>query len=195
MGRGALRWLARLGAALALVAGGAAGGGVAEESALLAEVRRGFETAPESARETRRLRLLLEERLPGDAAEWPAVFRAYGAALEGLEGKHAASPREKLRRTRAGLAAFEGLAEGHPDSFEIRMLRFSFASQLPGFFGMRAAAEADLSALADLLESGGDGGVPLDYRRDSVRWILRHGAPAPEMRRRLERALADLGGE
>ena len=157
---------------------------------LLAQVRTGFETAPESAAMTQNLIARLDAELPGDAAEWPPVLRAYRAALEGLLGKHSRAPWTKYRQAQAGLARFAGLPEAHPESIEIRMLRYSFCSQLPDFFEQGPQAEADLAVLADLLDRGVDPMVDARYRRDAIRWILRHGAPPADVRRRLEAALA-----
>jgi hypothetical protein len=162
------------------------------DATLLAQVRTGFETAPDSAPETARLIRLLEASLPAEAAAWPPVFRAYRAALEGLAGKHSATPWTKYNRAREAIARWAGLVEAHPDSIEIRMLRCSFASQLPDFFGLGPQAAADLDVLAGLLERAADPFTPADYRRDAIRWILRHGAPGPAPRRRLEAALSAL---
>ena len=156
---------------------------------LLAQVRRGFETAPESAAMTQELMARLDAEQPGDAAEWPAVLQAYRAALEGLRGKHSRTPWEKYRRAQAGLARFAGLPEAYPESIEIRMLRYSFCRQLPDFFEQGPRAEADLAVLVDLLERGVDPMVDARYRRDCIRWILRNGAPPADVRRRLEAAV------
>ena len=162
------------------------------ETGLLAKVRTGFETAPDSGAETVRLIRLLEENLPADTATWPPVFQAYRAALEGLAGKHSAKPWTKYNRARNAIDRWAGLVEAYPDSIEIRMLRYSFASQLPDFFGLGPQAAADLEVLAALLERAADPQAPADYRRDSTRWILRHGASGPDLRRRLEAVLAGV---
>jgi hypothetical protein len=182
-------WILALGAAVL------AWGGTAEQAYdgvdvdLLAQVRTGFETAPDSAAATQRLLTLLDGRLPADASEWPPVFRAYRAALEGLSGKHSARPWAKYRRTKTALAMWKGIAEACPESVEIRMLRYSFASQLPDFFEKQEQAAADLAVLVDLLERAEDPHVAEIFRRDSIRWILRNGTPSPEQRLRLEALL------
>ena len=162
---------------------------------LLDRLRRGFEIAPESAAETAALEKSLVERLSGPRSEWPPVFQAYAAALEGLSGKHSRLPWNKLKRTKAGLAQLDALVAAHPESIEIRMLRYFFGSQLPDFFETGSQAEADLVVLADLLERGADAEVSGAYRRHLIRWILQHGKMAPEPRRKLEAALEKSGGE
>ncbi|NCA82907.1 MAG: hypothetical protein EOM72_09215 [Opitutae bacterium] len=157
---------------------------------LLAEVRKGFETAPDSLAETRRLIQLLDGSLPADVSEWPPALAAFRAALEGLVGKHSLRPWEKYHRAKAGLARFEGLVEAQPDSIEIRMMRYSFCSQLPGFFEMQRQAEEDLAVLLDLFEKRTFAEVPEAKQRDMMRWILRNAAPPPRARARFEAMLA-----
>ena len=156
---------------------------------LLDQMRRGFEIAPESEPETRALLAVLDERLPADPDAGPPVLQAYRAALEGLLGKHGRLPWDKYRRTKAGLAKLDALVAAHPDSIEIRALRFSFCNQLPEFFEKGPQAAADLAALADQFERGVDPSVAGPYRRDLIRWLLRIGNPAPGDRQKLEAAL------
>lgn len=159
------------------------------DPALLDQMRRGFEIAPESEPETRALLAVLDERLPADPDAGPPVLQAYRAALEGLLGKHGRLPWDKYRRTKAGLAKLDALVAAHPDSIEIRALRFSFCNQLPEFFEKGPQAAADLAALADQFGRGGDPSVAGPYRRDLIRWLLRIGNPAPGDRQKLEAAL------
>ena len=156
---------------------------------LLERMRRGFEIAPESETETRALLAVLAERLPADPAADPPVLQAYRAALEGLLGKHGRLPWDKYKRTKAGLAKLDALVAAHPDSIEIRALRFSFCHQLPEFFGKGPQAAADLAVLADQFARGEDPAVAGTYRRDLIRWLLQRGNPAPGDRRKLETAL------
>lgn len=160
------------------------------DSNLLAQVRADFEAATESGAATAALIGLLDQRLPRDGAEWPPVLLAYRAALEGLTGRHSHRPWQKYSRTRAGLARFEGLAEAHPESTEILLLRFSFCSQLPDFFDMQAQAERDRRTLIRLLAARQDPMVDDSFRRDSMRWILKNGKPTPSERQQLETMLA-----
>lgn len=159
------------------------------DPALLEQMRRGFEIAPESETETRALLAVLAERLPADPAADPPVLQAYRAALEGLLGKHGRLPWDKYKRTKAGLAKLDALVAAHPDSIEIRALRFSFCSQLPDFFEKGPQAAADLAVLADQFARGEDPTVAGTYRRDLIRWLLQRGNPAPGDRRKLETAL------
>ena len=186
-------WMFCLGMWISALACG--GGGVAEPDVdsgkLLAEVRKGFEVAPDSLAETRRLIQILDGSLPAEVGEWPPALAAFRAALEGLVGKHSLRPWEKYHRAKAGLARFEGLVEAHPESIEIRMLRYSFCSQLPGFFEMHGQAEGDLAVLVGLFEKRTFSEVPEEKQRDMMRWILRNGRPGKPERRRLEALLAE----
>ncbi len=162
---------------------------------LLAAVRARFPAATESGPAARELAALLDRRLPADLAEWPPVFHAFRASLEGLRGKHSLRPWEKYRHAKAGLARFHGLVEAHPDSIEIRMLRCAFASQLPDFFELRPQVEADLAVLTDQFARRADPLVTETYCRDSIQWLLEHAAPPPELRVRLAAARGDPGGK
>lgn len=186
-------WIAVLGASMAAAAWGGPQeeGPPATSGELLAQVRKGFETAPDSLAETRRLIQLLDGSLPADAKKWPPALAAFRAALEGLVGKHSLRPWEKYHRAKAGLARFEGLVEANPDSIEVRMLRYSFCSQLPGFFEMRPQAEGDLAILIGLFERRTYTEVPEEKQRDMIRWILQNGHPGKAERRRLEALLVD----
>ena len=183
--------------AVALALGAAARAGTSTtayqgaDTNLLTQVRQNFETAPESAAATRKLADLLDSRLPPDRSAWPAVFRAFRAALEGLRGKHSHLPWVKYRHVKAALAQFQGLVEAHPEAVELRMLRYSFYSQLPGFFEMGPQAAADLPVLVDQLERNADPMVTDVFRRKAAGWILQHGAPPPELRARLVALQAD----
>ena len=156
------------------------------DSNLLAQVRAEFETATESSAVTTALIELLDQQLPRDGAEWPPIFLAYRAVLEGLTGKHSLRPWQKFNRANAGLARFQGLVEANPESIEIRMLRFSFCSQLPDFFDMQTQAESDRKVLIQLLQKRADPMVSEAYVQNSIRWILKNGKPLPAERQQLE---------
>ena len=171
-------WLVLLLAGAMRAAGGPeTAGPVPADPDLLEQVRLEFERAPDSSAVTRSLTRLLQARLPPDRAEWPPVFQAYDAALAGLAGKRARLPWDKYNRTRAGLAGLDALAAAHPESIEIRALRFFFCHGLPDLFQAGPTAEADLAALADLFARGADDTVAGDYRR-KLRQALREAAPA-----------------
>ena len=152
----------------------------------LAHVRAEFEAATESSVATAALIEWFNQNLPRDEADWPPIFLAYRAALEGLTGKHSHRPWQKFKRTQAGLARFQGLVEAHPDSIEIRLLRFSFCSQLPDFFDMQTQAESDRKVLIQLLQKRADPMVSETYVQNSIRWILKNGKPLPVERQQLE---------
>ena len=158
---------------------------------VLDHLRRGFEVAPESASETRALLAWLDQRLPPDPADVPPVVVAYRAALEGLQGKHSRLPWDKYRQTKAGLAKLDELVAAHPDSIEIRSLRFSFCSQLPEFFEKGPQAAADLAVLAEQFARGEDPAVAGTYRQDLLRWLLQRGQPTPSEREKLAAALGE----
>ena len=177
--------LALLLAAAAARAGSPAAAYRGADPQLLTQVRENFEAATESVPVARHLTVLLDARLPPERESWPAVFRAFRAALEGVHGKHSHLPWVKYRHVRSALAQFRGLVEAHPEAVELRMLRYSFCSQLPEVFGMGPQAAADLPVLVAQLERNADPMVTDVFRRKAAEWILKHGAPPPDLRARL----------
>ena len=161
------------------------------DRALLDQVRGRFKAATESAAVTAELIALMDGRLSGEIASWPAIFRAYRASLEGLVGKHSHKPWDKYVRVKAALAQFAGLVEAHPESIEIRGLRFAFYYQIPKLFDVRPLALADRAVLADLLLRREDPTVTADYCREMAEWILQNGDPRPAERKKLAAARGD----
>ena len=158
------------------------------DRALLEEVRAGFKASTKSAAITAELIALMDGRLPADPADWPAIFQAYRASLEGLVGKHSHKPWNKYVRVKAALARFAGLVEAHPESIEIRGLRFAFFYQIPKLFDVRPLALEDRAVLADLLLRREDPTVTPAYCREMAEWILQNGHPRPDERKKLEGA-------
>ncbi len=161
------------------------------DRALLDQVRGRFKAATESAAVTAELIVLMDGQLSGDVAAWPAVFRAYRASLEGLVGKHSHKPWDKYVRVKAALAQFAGVVEAHPESIEIRGLRFAFYYQIPKLFDVRPLALADRAVLADLLLRREDPTVTAAYCREMAEWILQNGDPRPAERKKLAAARGD----
>lgn len=157
------------------------------DRALLEQVRGRFKAATESAAITAELIALMDGQLSGEIAGWPAIFRAYRASLEGLVGKHSHKPWDKYVRVKAALAQFAGLVEAHPESIEIRGLRFAFYYQIPKLFDVRPLALTDRAVLADLLLRREDPTVTAAYCREMAEWILQNGDPRSDERMKFER--------
>ncbi len=117
----------------------------------------------------------LRGRLPADVEQWPAVARAYDAALEGLRGKYAKRLIDKLRHVQRAVSALGSLPEENPASLEIRFLRFSFFHQIPVFFGVRSTVAPDLRILISMLEAHKYENVPIDIQRAMVVYLLDRG--------------------
>ena len=182
--------------AAAVLGMGAAGAEVSEsglpgDSARLERLREDFDRAPESAEATRRLKRRIAAEMPPDRGEWPTIYLAYDAALEGLEGKHSAAPWDKYVRAKSGLAKLDALVSAQPDSIEIRALRYFYCRGLPDMFGAGGRVAEDYAALAELYARGADETVAGSYR-ESLRARLLEEAPAEgEAKNKLKTAPAE----
>lgn len=137
----------------------------------LGRLRRDFDRAVESLDSTRELTTFLDSRFGGDSQDWPPVARAYRASLEGLLGKYEWRLIPKLERVNAAIAMFEGLVENHPQSLELRFMRYSLFSRLPAVFGVSRFVKPDLEALRRLLEAGADPMVPEAQRLAMIAFV------------------------
>lgn len=150
----------------------------------LAAMREALERAEGSPEATRLAIGLLESWYP-ETEPRPAMAKAFRATLRGLEGKHALGLLDKLRYVRAAIADYEGLVEAHPESLELRFMRYAFFSQLPIVFGVRRFVEPDRAALLELLERKNDPMVPRAQREDMIAWLLAAGDLSGRDRERL----------
>jgi hypothetical protein len=91
--------------------------------------------------------------LPG---ERHALLTAYRGAFTMLEAKHGSWPPSRLRAVREGLRHLDSAAALVPDDIEVRYLRLVSTHYLPGLFGRRESARADLRAVAELLPAARD---------------------------------------
>jgi hypothetical protein len=134
----------------------------------------------------------MDAMFPGEISTWPGIVRAYRASLEGLIGKHDTRLSEKFTRVNNAIGMFNGLVENWPDSLEIRFLRYSFYSQIPGIFGVGHYVKPDLEAMLVMFERGGDGSVPRPQLLDMAEWLRTEGGLAKKEQARLAAALSRM---
>jgi len=175
-----------------LVAIPGAAAAASENRDYLPDIRRLFyqATVDESAVDT--AASFLRGRLAADVARWPAVARAYDAALEGLRGKYAKGLIDKLRHVQKAVSELRSLPEENPSSLEIRFLRFSFFHQIPVFFGVRSTVAPDLRILISMLEDRRYEEVPVDVQRDMVVYLMDCGEADRSQETRLRALLETL---
>jgi hypothetical protein len=161
--------------------------------ATIVELRAGFTEAVESMAATEQAIRSMDARFSGDRLLWPPLARAYRASLEGLIGKHSPNLLEKFNRVNAAIAGYDGLVEACPDSLELRFLRFTFYSQLPGLFGVGKHVVPDRAVLTDMLERGNDERVPESQKLEMIHWILKDGKPDKAETARLKAAASRFG--
>jgi hypothetical protein len=157
-----------------------------------AKVRAEFYKAAESLDATTKAIAAMDTMFSGEISTWPGIVRAYRASLEGLIGKHDASLTVKLTRVNKAIEMFDGLVENWPDSLELRFLRYSFYSQLPGIFGVGKYIKPDLEALLAMYERGGDGTVPVKQLLDMAEWLRTEGKLSKSEQARLAMAVGHL---
>lgn len=165
------------------------------DEATISRIREDFTLATESMAATEEAIRTMDARFPGERKAWPPLARAYRASLEGLVGKHSPKLLEKFSRVQAAITDYEGLIEAHPESLELRFMRFAFYSQLPGLFGVGSLVDPDRSILVSMLERNNDPRVPDSQKRDMIAWILKEGKPDQAEARRLRAAVAGLDGD
>ena len=95
----------------------------------------------------------LAEARSGALAERPpdALLLAYDGALTMLRAKHGTWPPSRLRAVRDGLERLDAAVALAPSDVEVLYLRLVNTHYLPGFFGRRDTARADLRAVRVLL--------------------------------------------
>jgi hypothetical protein len=137
------------------------------------------------------LRSIEEIRSAAQGAHLHATLSAYQAALITLRAKHAFWPQSKLRHLREGLAMLDSVVGANPAHAEARYLRLMSCYYLPGLLGRGWSVREDFTALARLLPYVEDE-YPPDLLAAVTRFVLQHGRPAADQRRRLETLLAAL---
>jgi 15-cis-phytoene synthase len=106
----------------------------------------------------------LRRELPGYAERHAALLLAYEGAFVMLQAKHGSWPHARLRAVRRGLARLDHAVELAPADAEVRYLRLVNTHYLPGIFGRRADARADMRVLARLLPDARPSLPPDMYR-------------------------------
>ncbi len=157
-----------------------------------AKVRADFYSAAESLDATRQAIASMDAMFPGEITTWPGIAKAYRASLEGLIGKHDRRLSEKFTRVNNAIAMFDGLVENWPDSLEIRFLRYSFYSQIPGIFSVGHFVKPDLEAMLVMFERGGDSSVPRFQLLEMAEWLRTEGGLGGNERIRLSAAVGRL---
>jgi hypothetical protein len=152
----------------------------------LPSLRAGFPRAVGDPAAADALAAAIEGQYGSFPDSFPPVIHAYYASLEGLKAMHARDIFEKVRRARRAIALFSGLVEAHPDSLEIRFLRFTLFSRLPPLFGVRHDVPADLAVIIDRLRLRLFDEVPSADQHAMTVYLLENAELDRENRRRLQ---------
>lgn len=142
----------------------------------------------ESLKEARDSLEALGQRYDADERALPTLA-AYEGALEVVRAKHARWPPNKLKHLGMGSEILDSLVEEHPESLEIRYLRFASYAFLPFFLRKDSEWEADTGFLADALCEGLPAFPPRVWRA-VVESVLDAGELSISQRSQLTEALA-----
>ncbi len=111
----------------------------------------------------------VEQAPPGSV-----IRTAYHGALELLEARYGSWPPARLRHARAGFRLLDRAVEAAPDDVEIRYVRLMSYYYLPGFFGKKDIARADLDVVRELLPSA-RGRIPADAFAAIEKFVAQDG--------------------
>jgi 15-cis-phytoene synthase len=94
----------------------------------------------------------LHAESPAFARSNHALLQAYEGAFLALDARHGRWPHARLRAVRSGLLLLDAAVTAAPDDVEVVYLRLVNTHFLPGLFGRRESARADLRRVEKLLD-------------------------------------------
>jgi 15-cis-phytoene synthase len=94
----------------------------------------------------------LHAEAPAFARSNHALLQAYEGAFLALDARHGRWPLARLRAVRSGLLLLDAAVTAAPDDVEVVYLRLVNTHFLPGLFGRRDSARADLRRVEQLLD-------------------------------------------
>jgi 15-cis-phytoene synthase len=94
----------------------------------------------------------LHAEAPAFARTNHALLQAYEGAFLALDARHGRWPHARLRAVRSGLLLLDAAVSAAPDDVEVVYLRLVNTHFLPGLFGRRDSARADLRRVEQLLD-------------------------------------------
>jgi hypothetical protein len=118
------------------------------------------------------------------------VVEALGGAVEVARAKYTRWPPSKLQHLRTGMETLDRLAADRPDDLRVRYLRLVSGFYVPFFVKREEVVREDLRVLAAGLPERPEGFSPSLFV-GVARFVLEHGDPTPEERRRLVAALRE----
>ncbi|WP_139362263.1 hypothetical protein [Hymenobacter sp. CRA2] len=106
--------------------------------------------------------------------ERDAVVLAYKAASEAIMAKHTGGLFDKLDRVKSASRQFDHAVQLNPRNPEIRFLRFSIESNLPGFLGASKHVDEDREMLTTTLLQHPKSGLDAESFRVVRDFMLTH---------------------
>ncbi|MFH1196602.1 MAG: hypothetical protein V1720_12945 [bacterium] len=117
----------------------------------LSFMREKFYAAVENEDELEKLDKYIIRNFPDGANKYPPIIIAYKGGVEALKGKHAFWPFDKYSYLVSALDILEYAVSLSPEDLEIRFMRFSIVSHLPGILGYNEEMYSDRDMLVKLL--------------------------------------------
>ncbi len=171
----------------AWLAGAAEGGfpAKAEEYEIVLHLRHNLPKALEDPKENDALIVLIEEKYPGDPADYPAVIKAYYGSLIGLRAKHAFFPNRKLKYLTESLSLMDEAVVQDDAGLETFFLRFSSLHHMPPLLSIPTKRREDIARIIKLVKDESFMDYEPDFQKDVVDFML-------ESRRLTEEQMAEL---
>jgi hypothetical protein len=144
-------------------------------------LRQHFRQAAQDEAASRRFHQLMSQY-----AAQNAVVLAYKAASEAILAKHTGGLFDKLDRVKAAGKQFDQAVALDPKHPEIRFLRFSIESNLPGFLGASKHVQEDKSLLVQTLLSHPKSGLDVESFQTVRDYLLRGNHLTDEQAQRVQ---------
>ncbi len=145
------------------------------DSAKINFIRTTFYKAVESENELDSLESFLNANYPSNGKSGNPLITAYYGGLEALKAKHAINPINKISHLIKSLNRLSDAVEQESGSLEIRFLRFSILTNLPGILGYGEERTSDRNKVVALLKEKNYSGLSPQIQEGIIEFMLSSG--------------------
>ena len=136
-------------------------------------IRNSFYKAINDEDETYKLENYIIKNFSDDYHNYSPVILAYYGSIEALKAKHAFNPVSKVSCLISSLNRLSDAVKESPDNLEIRFLRFSVLTHLPGILGYNDEREADRNKVCKLLEEKDYSNISAKLQKGIIEFMLK----------------------